>query len=134
MTPSSTAYEWRGRFDDRELDDLHAAAFGYEPVGWGWNSQFASQSLGWLTAREDGQLVGFVNVAWDGGAHAFLLDLIVEPDHQRREVGRTVVGRATDGARAAGCDWLHVDFEEPLSKFYIERCGFRPTAAGLIRL
>jgi hypothetical protein len=27
-----------------------------------------------VRAREGGELIGFVNVAWDGGADAFLLD------------------------------------------------------------
>jgi hypothetical protein len=35
---------------------------------------------------------------------------------------------------AAGCEWLHVDFETRLTPFYIEGCGFRPTPAGLIHL
>jgi len=33
-----------------------------------------SQSLGYVCATVDGVLVGFVNVAWDGDKHAFLLD------------------------------------------------------------
>jgi hypothetical protein len=37
-------------------------------------------SLTWITASSDGVLVGFVNVATDGGAHAFLLDTTVHPD------------------------------------------------------
>jgi hypothetical protein len=35
---------------------------------------------------------------------------------------------------AAGCEWLHVDFEPELRRFYLDACGFRPTDAGLIRL
>lgn len=35
-------------------------------------------------------------------------------------------------ARAAGCEWLHVDFDEELSPFYLDACGFRPTTAGLM--
>ncbi|KKD02159.1 acetyltransferase, partial [Streptomyces sp. WM6386] len=38
------------------------------------------------------------------------------------------------GSRAAGCEWLHVDFEEHLRSFYFEACGFRETTAGLIAL
>lgn len=30
--------------------------------------------LGWGTARLEGELIGFANVAWDGGVHAFLVD------------------------------------------------------------
>jgi hypothetical protein len=44
------------------------------------------------------------------------------------------VARARDGARAAGCEWLHVDFEDDLRAFYIDSCGFAPTNGGLIAL
>ena len=37
-------------------------------------------------------------------------------------------------ARAAGCEWLHIDFEDHLRGFYFDACGFRPTNAGLIEL
>lgn len=43
-------------------------------------------------------------------------------------------GHPAEGARAAGCEWLHVDLEEHLRPFYAEACGFRPTEAGLIAL
>ena len=41
---------------------------------------------------------------------------------------------AVSHVRAAGCEWLHVDFESDLEPFYFESCGFRPTPAGLIHL
>jgi GNAT superfamily N-acetyltransferase len=81
-----------------------------------------------------GRLVGWVNVAWDGGAHAFLLDTIVSPARTRRGLGTAVVERAVEGARDAGCQWLHVDFEPHLRAFYLDACGFRATDAGLIEL
>jgi len=37
-------------------------------------------------------------------------------------------------ARAARCEWLHVDFGEQLRSLYFDSCGFRPTQAGLIAL
>ena len=48
--------------------------------------------------------------------------------------GTELVRRAAAGARAAGCDWLHVDFRPELAAFYLDSCGFRPTDAGLIAL
>jgi hypothetical protein len=41
---------------------------------------------------------------------------------------------AVERARAAGCEWLHVDFEDHLRGFYFDACGFTPTNAGLIEL
>jgi ribosomal protein S18 acetylase RimI-like enzyme len=89
-----------------------------------------------VTARllDQKNLVGFVNVAWDGGDHAFLLDAKVAGSHQRQGIATALVGHAVGHARAAGCEWLHVDFGEHLAAFYFGACGFRPTPAGLIRL
>ena len=102
----------------------------------GWWDQIRRYSLGWVTARLQGGggLVGFVNVAWDGGDHAFLLDTKVAAEHQRQGIGTALVGHAAGHAKAAGCEWLHVDFEEHLAAFYFDACGFRPTTAGLIHL
>lgn len=73
-------------------------------------------------------------MAWDGGAHAFLLDTVVAPRCQGRGVGVGLVATAADEARAAKCAWLHVDFEDRLRPFYVDACGFQETAAGLIAL
>ncbi len=32
--------------------------------------------------------------------------------------------------RRAGCEWLHVDFDDDLAPFYLQACGFQPTPAG----
>jgi len=77
--------------------------------------------------------VGFVHACWDGGVHAFLLDTVVDPDHQRRGIGALIVNRLISEVRAAKCDWLHVDYEPHLDDFY-RACGFRSTYAGLMRL
>lgn len=101
----------------------------------GWWDQIRPSSLGWVTARvQGGGLVGFVNVAWDGGDHAFLLDTKVAGEHQRQGIGAALVGQAVAHAGAAGCEWIHVDFEEHMAAFYLAACGFRPTPAGLIHL
>jgi len=44
------------------------------------------------------------------------------------------VAHARVAAGAAGCEWLHVDFDDDLGDFYIKACGFTPTPAGLIAL
>lgn len=120
--------------DDSVLDDLHARAFGYPPAGIAWGARLERHALTWVGAFEAGRrLVGFVQVCWDGGAHAFLLDTVVAPDAQRQGLGTALVRRATEETRAADCAWLHVDFEPHLAGFYAG-CGFGPTQAGLIKL
>ncbi|WP_435828329.1 GNAT family N-acetyltransferase [Saccharopolyspora shandongensis] len=126
-------YRWRAEASDDELVSLTLSHGGTAEPGW-WE-RVRAHSLGWVTARlPGGALIGFVNVAWDGGDHAFLLDTKVRPDHQHRGVGTELVRRAAQSARRAGCTWLHVDFEPPLRGFYFDACGFRPTDAGLILL
>lgn len=54
--------------------------------------------------------------------------------HNNRGIATNVVALATERTRAAGCEWLHVDFRSELAAFYFDACGFRSTAAGLIHL
>ena len=126
-------FAWRGDATDDELVALTRSHGGRPQAGW-WD-RIRPHSLGWVTAREqEGSLIGFVNVAWDGGDHAFLIDTKVRPDHQRRGIGTELVRLAARHAKKAGCEWLEVDFEQPLAPFYLDACGFAPTPAGLIHL
>jgi GNAT superfamily N-acetyltransferase len=130
-------YEWRGTFDNDEVNALHAEAFGtrvFAATEWDWERQVAEHSLGWVVARDGDVLVGFVNVPWDGLVHAWVQDTMVAVASRGRGIGREIVVVATDGARAAGCEWLHVDFDDDLRDFYFGACGFGPTNAGLIAL
>lgn len=127
-------YTWRGDFTNVEVNDLHAEGFDHAPLEDDWKGQIERYSLGWVCAREGERLVGFVNVPWDGATHAFVLDTLVSEDARRRGVGRELVAMAVEGTRSAGCEWLHVDFEDHLRPFYFDACGFVPTNAGLIEL
>ena len=128
------SYEWRGGFDNAAVNALHAEGFQHRALDVDWLTQVHRHSLGWVCARSDGELVGFVNVAWDGDVHAFILDTMVSREHRRSGVGAELVATAARAARAAKCEWLHVDFEDDLRAFYFDACGFRPTQAGLIAL
>ncbi|MDO3435521.1 GNAT family N-acetyltransferase [Rhizobium sp. CBN3] len=114
-----------------ELNALFSAAWG-SPHSRDF-AEILSRSLAHIGAYSDGRLVGFVNVAWDGGIHAFLLDTSVHPDMRRQGIAMRMVRQATSIARERGAEWLHVDFEPRLAGFY-RACGFRPTEAGLIKL
>ena len=130
-------YEWRGAFHNDEINALHAEAFDtrvFSGDEWNWAGLTAEHSLGWVTARDGDRLIGFVNVVWDGLVHAWVQDVMVAASHRRRGVGARVVAVARDHAAAAGCEWLHVDFDDEHRAFYLDACGFRPTNAGLIAL
>jgi ribosomal protein S18 acetylase RimI-like enzyme len=91
------------------------------------------QSLAFVCAYQAERLVGFVNLAWDGGIHAFVLDTTVHPELRQRGIGQQLVRQAAVVAQERGIEWLHVDFEPHLLGFY-QRCGFQHTEAGLIHL
>ena len=117
--------------DNEELNRLFAAAWpqhrqrDFMPV--------LQHSLTHIGAYSAQNLIGFVNVAWDGGAHAFLLDTTVHPNFRRRGIGSALVFAAIERARQNGVVWIHVDYESHLQSFY-HACGFAPTNAGLINV
>ncbi|MYX76768.1 GNAT family N-acetyltransferase, partial [Streptomyces sp. SID3915] len=91
-------YEWRGESENAALDALHAEGFGHPVQGADRTARLYGHSLGWVCSRHDGEFVGFVDVAWDGGAHAFLPDTVVAPAHRRAAVGSEPVAEAARGA------------------------------------
>jgi GNAT superfamily N-acetyltransferase len=116
---------------DADLNRLFAAAWSrHQTRAFG---PVLARSLTYVCAFAQGELIGFVNIAWDGGVHAFLLDTTVAPEYRRRGIGTELVRRAAEVARRTGLEWLHVDYEPHLDGFY-RGCGFVPTAAGLLRL
>jgi GNAT superfamily N-acetyltransferase len=127
-------YEWRAPFENIDLNVLHAEGFDHPLLPIDWRTQVEQHSLGWVCAFEDDHLIGFVNVAWDGGAHAFVVDTLVTGERRHCGIGRRLLEVAQRESRAAGCEWLHVDFEEKLRDFYFGSCGFTATPAGLIAL
>jgi GNAT superfamily N-acetyltransferase len=128
---------WRGEFTNDEVNLLHAEAFGtrlYDDSEWDWKRLVRDHSLGWVTARQTAGLTGFVNVVWDGLVHAWIQDVMVAPTARHRGIGQELVRTAAREAGNAGCEWLHVDFEDHLRPFYFDACGFASTNAGLLRL
>jgi ribosomal protein S18 acetylase RimI-like enzyme len=104
----TTTYHLNPDVTNDELNALFAAAWpGHISSDFG---PVLSRSLAYICAYEDEQLVGFVNLAWDGGIHAFVLDTSVHPNFQRRGIGRQLIKYAADAAKARHIEWLHVDY------------------------
>lgn len=89
--------------------------------------------LFYVCAYVKNSLVGFVKVIWDGSKHGFLLDTTVHKNFQNHGIGTELVKKAIDFSKEHGLEWLHVDYEPHLHKFYSD-CGFIHTEAGLINL
>ena len=133
----SIEYSWRGEVSNAEVNELHARAFEtriYDETEWDWHRQLEGHSLGWVVARDGGRLVGFVNVPWDGLVHAWIQDTMVAESARRQGVAVRLISIARDRAKEAGCEWLHVDFDEHLRPLYIDACGFTPAPAGVMAL
>lgn len=119
---------------DVSSDDLNALfATAWENHAASDFAPILSRSLLYVCAYDGERLIGFVNLAWDGGIHAFLLDTTVHADYQHRGIGVRLVQKAVEAARQRGIEWVHVDYEPHLKAFYA-RCGFQPTEAGLLNL
>ena len=117
--------------NDEALDQLWRRAWNAPPAK--PMQPILQRSLGHVGAYDADTLIGFVNIAWDGGVHAFLLDTCTDPRFRHRGIASELVRRAATMARERGAEWLHVDYEPHLEGFY-RGCGFRPSAAGIMKL
>ena len=102
------SYQWRGPFADAEVNALHAEGFGHPVLATGWREQVERHSLGWVCAHDADRLVGFVNVAWDGGVHAFVVDTVVAAGARHRGIGvglLDVARREREPPAANGSTW-----------------------------
>ena len=113
-----------------ELSDL------CESVGWKrFGEDFAALQGYALTtsAWTDGRLIAWTSIVSDNVRHAFLLDVIVHPEFQKKGIGRAVVRRAIDSMRERGVTAFHVDCAPEIAPFY-EKCGFKMCAGGWLDL
>jgi GNAT superfamily N-acetyltransferase len=116
---------------NHQLNELFVASWGAHQ--WTDFEAVVRHSLVYVCACLGDELIGFVNLAWDGGRHAFILDTTVHPDQRGRGIGRRLVRQALEVAEDRRIEWVHVDFEPHLRGFYLA-CGFRATEAGLLHL
>lgn len=115
----------------RELADLWRATWEIDGV-----ADFQSvltRSLTHIGASLNDDLVGFANLAWDGGVHAFLADVCVRPDFRDHGIGQSLVDKAIAVARKRGIAKIHVDFDPHLREFYLS-CGFVPREGGVLTI
>jgi hypothetical protein len=84
-------HEWRAAFTNAEHNALHAEGFGHQRYDDDWRVQVERHSLGWVCARDGAELVGFVNVVWDGACYAFILDTLVAGRVRRQGVGTGLI-------------------------------------------
>ena len=79
---------------------MTAAEYGQLRESVGWEKLSASQrekglehTTHLVVAREDGRAVGMARVLFDYGFTAYIADVIVHPDYQRRGIGSSLMER-----------------------------------------
>lgn len=118
-----------------ELDDADIARIVGAPYPYSRSAQLERHSLTWIGAYDGDRLVGYANVAWDGGDHAFLLDPTVDVGYRHRGIGSQLVREAIAATAAhEHVEWLHVDADEDLMNDFYAPLGFGSTPAGLVHL
>lgn len=79
----------------------------------------------------DDTLVGYVDVVSDGIDDAYIRDLVVHPDYQRRGIGSKLLDMIITRVRSDRIKTLNVVFEPRLKDFY-EKSNFAIMAGGII--
>lgn len=104
----------------------------YDTTGWGPVSRsadyYASALTGsWCTRSvyDGARLVGFGRVISDGRLHAFITEMIVHPDFQRRGIGARLLAALLEACHEAGITDIQLFSAHSKSAFYT-RHGFSP--------
>ncbi len=112
-----------------EIENLRSA------VGWDRfehkYDRILKSSYAHFTARDGRRLIAFLNVISDGVGDAFLVDLMVHPDFQRRGFGKAIVSRAIEDLTADGIRCIQATFK-PEDEVFYRSCGFYIFKAGII--
>jgi GNAT superfamily N-acetyltransferase len=116
---------------EAELSDL-CEAVGWQRFGEDYTAlqAYALTTSAWT---KDGRLIAWTSIVSDNVRHAFLLDVMVHPEFQKRGIGKAVVLRAVTEMRARGVTAFHVDCSPENAPFY-EKCGFKMGAGGWLDL
>lgn len=106
-----------------------------ESVGWDARVEKFKKKLGntyfCVACFKDDNLVGYLDVVSDGIDDAYIRDLVVHPDYQRRGIGLNLLNMVIKRAKSDGIKMVNVIFEPRLENFY-KRANFVIMSAGQI--
>ena len=118
-----------GLVDDKEIESLRAS------VGWDntipLHSKRRERLFIYFTARINGKLIGYIDVLSDGSVDAYVQDLIVLPEYQKRGIGSELLKRAIKYLQQKKIKAIQVIFNPELEGFY-KKFGFNIVKAGII--
>ena len=106
-----------------------------ELVGWDRREEqyarLAGHTYFTLACLDGERLVAYLDVLSDGVEDAFIRDLMVRREYQRRGIGTRLLKMAQERIRAAGIRSVGVIFEPELAPFY-RQAGFQVVAGGVM--
>ena len=79
----------------------------------------------------DNELIGYVDIVSDGIDDAYIRDLIVHPDYQRRGIGSKLLAMVIRRVKADGIKMVNVVFDSRLAEFY-RKAKFVIVSGGII--
>jgi ribosomal protein S18 acetylase RimI-like enzyme len=77
------------------------------------------------------ELIGYVDVVSDGIDDAYIRDLVVHPDYQRRGIGSKLLEMVINRVKSDGIKMINVVFEPRLTAFY-KKASFVIISGGII--
>lgn len=102
----------------------------YDSVGWSTYTKdperlydAVSRSLRVVCARDDGRLIGLARLVGDGLTIVYLQDILVDPAHHRRGVGRKLFTEVLEPYADVRQQVLITD-DEPGQRHFYEAMGF----------
>jgi ribosomal protein S18 acetylase RimI-like enzyme len=88
--------------------------------------------FGVLVLKED-KVIGMGRVVGDDGLFYQVVDIVVEPEHQRRGLGKVIVGKIVDHLKKSAPAGAHVSLiADGLAQHLYAQFGFKPTAPDSI--
>ena len=104
-------------------------------VGWDTRVEKFKKKLGntyfCVGCFRGNRLVGYLDVVSDGIDDAYIRDLVVHPDYQRRGIGLNLLNMVIKRVQSDGIKMVNVIFEPRLEKFY-KKANFDILFAGQI--
>jgi GNAT superfamily N-acetyltransferase len=88
--------------------------------------------FGVLVLKED-KVIGMGRVVGDNGLFYQVVDIAVEPEHQRRGLGKAIVGKIVDHLKRSAPSGAHVSLiADGTAHHLYAQFGFKPTAPDSI--
>ena len=117
-------YEANSEVTTKEIIDVFLS------VGWNKNPDDildAFKNSYYITAREEGKLIGFARAITDGYYYLNIYDVVVRPECQKRGIGKAMMDQLTTHFRGM---YMFLTSTEGNEAFY-QRCGFIPNKTAL---